>query len=497
MNDAAPTGRRSGGGRLAFVGILLLAAAARLGQLGVQSLSMDEVKDLAIGRGGVAYLQASEDRFPPLYHLLLGAWLAAVPADVTGRGFSAACGVMTVAAVGGLGRELGGRKVGLWAALLTALAPLAIWYSVEARAYGLYLLLASAALWQWMAAMRSSAWRNWAGFAAASIAGAYAHYYFGLLIALAGLGLLAARPPRQQLLRGLTAMAVVAVGTAPSLILLKNDLDQPWGYARTSSFSPAALGYTYFSYLSGYTLGPSLRELHTLGGREAAVAAAPWIALLGAAAGVLLVQALAATERRLKLARAAWFAVFCLAPAAIIGVASDFASFGYNVRHALWACAPLLAMMALGAAEGRPRWLARAAAAVAVGGFLVADASRVWAPRHANEDARAAAHFVAAQSPEAPLFVLAGYMSGPLAAYAPRSTPIVPLPDAGSSGDAAARAVAVVRRHRAAGQPVWLAYTREFHGDPDGVLLAELTQTFQLTVEREFAGIRLYRGTAP
>ena len=80
----------------ALLAILAIAALLRLAQLNVQSLSMDEVKDLATARGGWATIQNAENRFPPLYHTLLWGWLQVVPVDLEGRGFSALCGVLTV-----------------------------------------------------------------------------------------------------------------------------------------------------------------------------------------------------------------------------------------------------------------------------------------------------------------------------------------------------------------------------------------------------------------
>lgn len=478
--------------RWGIVAILLIAAVVRFSQLNVQSLTSDEVKDLAMARGGVAALAESEDRFPPLYHALLGAWLRLVPWDATGRGFSAVCGVLTIAAIAGLGGVLGGVRAALWAGGLAAVAPLAVWYSVEARAYGLYMLAASVAIWQFTAAMRFDALRHWIAFAAAGIVGAYVHYYFGLLIALAGLTWLSTRPRGQRLRRGLATFAAIAVATAPSLGLLKKDLDQPWGYAQTSRFSTPALGYTYFSYLSGYTLGPSLRELHTMSPLDAATAAAPWLVLLGLGAVVLLAVALRSLPPSDRRRAVGWAAVFCLAPAAIIGIVSAAAGFGYNVRHAVWAFAPLAAALGLGIAIGRPRWLAWTATGALAAAFAVAHANRLTTLAHANEDVRGTAAFLVEQGPPGPTFVLSGYMSKPLADYLPADWPVIALPDA--RPESANAAAASIHARVRGGERFWLVYTREFHGDPEGDLLAGMLRDFSLERVATLAGVQIYRG---
>ncbi len=482
--------------RVALALILLLAAVLRLAQLNAQSLSMDEARDLEIARSGIAALGASEDRFPPLYHLLLSVWLDVFPADEAGRGFSVLCGVLTVLAVGALAREIGGPTAGLWAAGLAAVAPFMVWYSLETRAYALYLLVAAAALWQFAAAMKDDAPRHWAGFAVACIAGSYVHYYFGLLTALAGLTFVAGVRWRRSAARGLLTFGIIVAGALPSLWFLKNDLDQPWGYARTSEFSPAALGYTYFSYLSGYALGPSLRELHTMTGREAVIRAAPWLAALGASTAILAWQALAPAAAPLRRRQLACLAVFCLAPATIIGVVSELADFGYNVRHAVWAAAPLLAILAVGVANGRPRWLSAIAVVVMLACFAAALTFRLYDENHRVEDARAVAEYIAEHDPQRPTFVLSGYMHLPLAAYLRGDRGPMALPDAGSEEQADRRAIGLVRQSVPPGQPFWLAYAREFHGDPQGAQLAALESTFELKQVASFAGFRLFAGTS-
>jgi hypothetical protein len=408
------------------------------------------------------------------------------------------------------------RRADYWAGGIAALSPYMTWYSLEARAYGLYLLLGAVAIWQFTAANQTSLKRNWIGFAVACLAGMYVHYYFGLLVACAGLLFLGGRPRGRSLRIGLAAFALIAVACLPAWFLLQRDLDQPWGYAKTSHFSLPALAYTDFSFLSGYSLGPSLRDLHTLTAGEAAVAAAPWVLVLAGASVALLVLAAgtlsgdgdgpASPGRAWSFQRGprrggrwlAWMVAFCLAPPGIVGAVSAFGGFGYNARHVVWACVPLYVLLGTGLASKR-RGCLRCLAGAAIGvAFAMAHYNRVVSAEHRNEDMRAAARFISAFDEQAPVFVISGYMADPLEYYLSGGRLAIPLPSIDSNTPAAHGAqyiaVRLIREHVPRGGVFWLVYSREFHGDPRGAMLAALTDDFSLTPQHSVAGARLYLG---
>jgi hypothetical protein len=109
---------------------------------------------------------------------------------------------------------------------------------------------------------------------------------------------------------------------------------------------------------------------------------------------------------------------------------------------------------------------------------------------------RAVAERLIAADVAAPTFVASGYMSKPLAAYLPADWPVVALPDATGDEEAPAQATAEVRSRTVAGKEFWFVYSREFHGDPRGELLAALRAAFKLEPVGEFAGVRLFHGVA-
>ncbi len=128
--------------------ILALAAALRFYQLDGQSFWADEGNSVVLAARTPAQIirAAAADIHPPAYYLLLAGWgkLAGL-GEAGARSLSALLGVMLVAALYGVGRQLRGTSLGLVAAALAAVNPFLIYYSQEARMYELLALCATLA----------------------------------------------------------------------------------------------------------------------------------------------------------------------------------------------------------------------------------------------------------------------------------------------------------------------------------------------------------------
>jgi mannosyltransferase len=84
----------------------------------------------------------AESSTPPLYSWLAWTWTrVAGDGDLALRSLSLLFGVAAIAVAFALGRSLSGRAAGLGAAALIAVNPFIVWYSQEARAYALFVLL--------------------------------------------------------------------------------------------------------------------------------------------------------------------------------------------------------------------------------------------------------------------------------------------------------------------------------------------------------------------
>jgi mannosyltransferase len=144
---------------------IALAAAVRITTLSFQSLWLDEIGTVVeAGRPWPSLFLALFDpqQGYPLYTLGMRLWSSLFgTGEVALRLPSAIAGICTVPLLYLLGRRLFGWKVGMLAAVFLALSPLAIWYSQEARAYAIMMLLTVAAwllLWEALHRPTRSLW---------------------------------------------------------------------------------------------------------------------------------------------------------------------------------------------------------------------------------------------------------------------------------------------------------------------------------------------------
>jgi uncharacterized membrane protein len=201
-----------------------IAAALRLPFLSHQSLWLDEIYTRTIvGRHGLAAIwrnvQATEST-PPLYYLaaklstvLFGSRSAAAMRAPSALALTAAVPVAYFAF-----RRLIGERPALAAAAFVAVNPLLVNYSTDARSYGLLVLTALLSVWGLAAVLESGRQRAFAGWAAASVACVWTHYFGAFTVIGEAVVLLTLRP---QARRATLAWCVAIVAcTAPLIPLL-------------------------------------------------------------------------------------------------------------------------------------------------------------------------------------------------------------------------------------------------------------------------------------
>jgi mannosyltransferase len=170
--------RRSFGWPWTLAALTAAGAALRFATLSTQSFWLDEaVTHQLVGRsfGGMLGAIPHSESTPPAYYVIAWVWARVFGSSEAGlRSLSALVGTATIVVLALIARRRGGERAGLAAAALAASSPLLIWYSQEARAYALLVLLCAATVW----CLQREDWRGWALAAALALA----THYFALFV---------------------------------------------------------------------------------------------------------------------------------------------------------------------------------------------------------------------------------------------------------------------------------------------------------------------------
>jgi hypothetical protein len=399
--------------RIALVAALtLVALALRLPSVG-NALFGDELSSYYIvtnhSLGTVLHILHGHtvDLTPPLYYVLT--WLIErIGSSVTALRFAPLlAGVASVPLTYALGRMTVGRRAGLVAAAVMAFDPFLIFYSTEARAYGLVMLLLLGSTLALLRAVESGAKWWWAAYAAFSCGSVYTHYTAAFLLLGQLIWALWTQPQaRRALVLSNLAAALVFVPWLPTLIKESHSkganvigLIDPFNFAAVRS----DLGHWVFGL-------PFL----TLSADPGAVA----IVLLALGCAVGLACAIAAGRR------AAW-ARPTVSPSralpAVLALSMPVGLILWSiVRPTVWDDRDLIASwpglaLVIGALVVRaPKRLSLVAAGLVLVGFAIGGFG-LLSSSHQRPDYRAAVAFIdRAGGPTDPIAELPGPTPGPL-----------------------------------------------------------------------------------
>ncbi len=336
-------------------GLTVLAAVLRFATLGVQSYHHDEIVTASrILRGGFGHAMHqvwAGESTPPVFYAIAWVWTQLVGTHEFGlRSISAAAGVATVPIAYLIGRELRGRRAGLWAAALVAVNPMMLWYSQEGRAYALVTLFGALSVLYWLRAERGGRrrdfvwWGVWSGVAIAT------HYFVAFPIAAEALMLLRRRGLRTSLV-GLAILAASAIAVAPVAIHQMSLGHADW----IGSFS---LGHRLWETASTFVTGET--------GDIIARPERPWLAFaplaLSLAALALLLRRGAGRDRRAAGRPLLLFAAAIGIPVALalVSASKDFVL----ARNLIPALVPLLAAIGIAVSSPASRKLGAAVGAL-------------------------------------------------------------------------------------------------------------------------------------
>lgn len=259
--DVAPADTSARTARRVVTGLTVAAIGIRL--WAPRGLWLDEATSVHQARLGLVQMirQIYEtDNHPPLHHVIMWLDIRIVgDSELALRLPSIAMGALLVPMLYVTAREVFDRRVGVMAAAIGTIAPLAVWYGQEARMYSQFMLLAAVSVYAQIRILRArggGGLRWWAVFTLSSVALVYTQYFAVLHVAatLLVVALELARRVRHRL----TSAAPLAKRFALSLLGLAILIAPlvPYALHQAANNQRAGFGFDTDGVASGSTVVP-------------------------------------------------------------------------------------------------------------------------------------------------------------------------------------------------------------------------------------------------
>jgi hypothetical protein len=462
-----------------------LAMVLRVWGLEDKNLWLDEAASWVTSRLRASELLASTaaDIHPPLYYLMLKAWMSLAGDQLIGlRALSVLWGVAAVALGSLVARDVLARPLAITVAIWLAASPHMISYAQEARMYAALTATVLAAFIAYRAWVRSGYVRTAAlvWYAVAAASSLYLHYFAAVLLTALWAHLaataIAQRPAATRASvwrRWLAANLGVVLLYLPWLPVAIGHLErgQPWRTPVPVSQAPTEVIIAAQTLLQGYTWGVP-----------------GWMWLTGLALQCLVLAGLLGLAW--KVARESWtgdagLLAAIVVTSAALGGAILVAAGGMDLARYLSYVTPLLAMAAaLGwqTVAGRRAWLAGALAVICSAPWL---AAYYRAPSR-DSDVRPIVAFLASPAAErGPILVAPGFMRI-CVDYEVRARGGLELMPIAVGDDLEAH----LHRARASAEVIWLILDYRW---PDGDRVARAAGFADAGVVGDRSGVRLYR----
>ncbi len=448
----------------------------------------------------------------PLYPVMLRLWAKWGSSEFALRSFSAVVGGLTVCLAYLTGLQLCNRRVAQIGTALVATSPFLIWYSQEVRYISL--MIAAALLATYMFSLALSA-RNlwWWPLYCGSLLLAIAAFVVNIILPVAhGLYLVCA-PSRRQVLRQWVACQLLVFALfswwandghlrhlsgywlALSVKITPRDGDaahvQPLIRLDTGSsrsFTWMALPYTVFAFSTGFSLGPSVRELQVSRALTALWPHAFIVSITSLLFAGLFILGVVDLWRRPDAGRLLifWLAVPLLAT---LGVSALLPSLAYNVRYVAMSWPAYMFILAAGLASLRRPTLQISALAAVVVFHGLSLANYYFDAHYSREDARAAARYLETATRPGEIIVVVGNDLG-LRYYYRGDVPVasVSRPLINKRTGLSEHLEKLNEEH----ERLWLVEIRSWEADPQGTVKAILDERYRLREQKGLAGVDIY-----
>jgi uncharacterized membrane protein len=469
--------------------------------IGHQSLWTDEV--ISVHRtDAFTSLWSRVNSQSPAYFNLLGLWTEGFgTTEWALRSLSALVGLGAIWLVYVIGLRFFDRRIALLAALLLGTSPFFIWYAQEVRYITLLIVASLAMTYSFQRAVSASGWQWWLLYGLTTALALFTFVTVLFLVLAHGLYLLCSGSHRRLLKPWLVSQLIIILlfaawfvarpGNRVGKLLVQRPTVVSPDQVRSRDRLPltdliGAIPYTFFTFTAGFSLGPSLRELHESRSLGTLLSHAPTLIALAALFGFLFVLGLAQLrqERRVGLFLLLWLGV----PIVGVFMAATMTTYHpYNARYVAMALPAYLFILALGIAAIRSSQVRLALAAAVLLVHALSLYNYYFDSRYGREDARAAARYLESEAREGIILVV-GH-SHALQYYYKGGLPVQTIDARNRNDDLAA---GQLRELLGRFNRLWLVEIRSWQRDPKGRVKASLDKLAGRSQHKYFSGVDVY-----
>lgn len=486
--------------RYGLYAAMLLGAFLRLYRLGHQSIWGDEALTLQLYTAGSSLSEVLSNIWekafhPPLYFLVAHYWYRLGDSEFMLRFPSAVFGIALIPVVYILTRKLFNPRISTITAFLVAVSPFNVWYSQEARMYSLQMLLVAGSILLFIKAWQTRRPIDFAAYALVTAAALFTHMSTVALVAAQGVFALAftIKDRRALVLIGMQGLALAVFTPWLLNFFAERSVTNTGqvGFGQESNF--LHLGYGLFTFNVGYSLGPTVAELHYLSASDAVRSHLPVIIFCAVVFGVLTILGLFNAYRAHRFAFWLLLSMFSI-PICLVAVGSLMPGVGLTPRYLIPAVVPYWIVMGIGLeAAGRSRLAPILPAAVTLV-IAVSLYNHFFQPACAKQDVRSAVNLINHKAqPDDAVIISSVELGGPFIYYFKRKD-VQYFGYPPSLGMVNPKALAADMDEILANKEfVWLILGRTWSSDPDGLILQHFSDRHEAIEARHYAGVSVWR----
>ena len=379
--------------------VLLTGVALRAHRLNFQSLWNDEIITYESSSKPLASLliNPGDGNMPPLYYSIIHVVLQLGNQEAL-RLPSLIFGSLSILLFYLVLQKWFGRYISILCAIIMAISPFHVWYSQEARPYIMILLFSLLSLYLTQCSIeepKSIGLKINLGISVSAL-------FYSHIVTVAFIGFLAIyvllHTPRQTWINWLPVMVGIALLVAPRIyqqFIISPDV--PADLSR--SFNPIYIAYAIWTFVTGYSLGPTISELHMLDHINIISSYFPIILpimiffFLFSLLGVIQIHR---QNKMLLLSIVLWF----ILPLTFAILGSIYTVHPFNVRYAILSFPPFIAFLTIGIHSLSSHWM-RAGTFGILGIISVLSLGNYYYnPRYHRDDIRSAGQYLSTHAQE-------------------------------------------------------------------------------------------------